>query len=93
MIDHTPGLGTRPLLQRGQLPAARHSARFLADLHPAGYPPVRLLAEPVPAQGETLVVVVGQSLENRNRAIGDLTNVLALGGPAALVLASIAGMC
>ncbi len=93
MIDHTPGSGDASAAAAGPAPAARHSARFLADLHPAGYPPVPLLAEPVPAQGETLVVVVGQSLENRNRAIGDLTNVLALGGPAVLVLASIAGMC
>lgn len=91
VIDDTPGLGTRPLLRRAQLSAARHSARFLADVHPVGYPPVRVLAEPVAAQGETLVVVVGQSLENRNRAIGELTDVLVLGGPAALALASIAG--
>jgi signal transduction histidine kinase len=45
----------------------------------------------ISAQGQRLVAVVGQSLEERNRAIGDLTSVLLLGGPAALLLASLAG--
>jgi two-component system, OmpR family, sensor kinase len=38
-----------------------------------------------------MTVVVGLSLEECNRALSNLTGVLALGGPAALVLASIAG--
>jgi two-component system OmpR family sensor kinase len=36
-------------------------------------------------------VVVGQSLEDRNRALSDLTGVLLVGGPLALLLASLAG--
>jgi signal transduction histidine kinase len=53
--------------------------------------PVRLLALPISAQGHRLVAIVGQSLEERNRAIDDLTKVLLVGGPAALLLASLAG--
>ena len=52
---------------------------------------MRLLAVPIRAQGQRLVVVVGQSLEERDRAIADLTDLLLVGGPAALVLASLAG--
>jgi signal transduction histidine kinase len=57
----------------------------------AGDQPVRLLAVPISAQGQRLVVIVGQSLEDRDRALEDLTSVLLLGGPAALALASLAG--
>jgi signal transduction histidine kinase len=53
--------------------------------------PIRVLAAPVRAQGQTLVVVVGQSLEERNAALRDLAGVLLMGGPAALLLASLAG--
>jgi hypothetical protein len=52
---------------------------------------VRLLAMPIRAQGQHLVAVVGQSLEDREQAVADLTNVLLLGGPVALLLASLGG--
>jgi signal transduction histidine kinase len=49
---------------------------------------VRLLASP--AEGRTLVVV-GQSLDDRDEALGDLLGDLLLIGPAALLLASLLG--
>jgi signal transduction histidine kinase len=49
------------------------------------------MAAPISAQGQHLVAVVGQPLAERDRAIEDLTNVLLVGEPAALLLASLAG--
>jgi signal transduction histidine kinase len=91
VIDHTAGVSSRPLIDVAGQAAVRHGTPMIADVRLAGDGPVRLLAERVPAQGEMLIVLVGEPLENRDRAVGDLTHVLALGGPAALVLASIAG--
>jgi signal transduction histidine kinase len=51
----------------------------------------RLLATPVNAQGQRLVVVVGASLEENQDALASLALLLAIGGPAALLLASLAG--
>jgi signal transduction histidine kinase len=51
----------------------------------------RLLATPVRAQGRSLIVVVGASLDDRGDALHSLGTLLALGGAAALVLASLAG--
>jgi two-component system OmpR family sensor kinase len=51
----------------------------------------RLLATPVQAQAQGLIVVVGTSLEDRNDALGSLKALLLIGGPVALVLASLAG--
>jgi signal transduction histidine kinase len=91
VIDATAGLPRRPLLDAAALARARHGTVVIARTRAAGDQPVRLLAVPIKAQGQQLVVVVGQSLEERDGAIGDLTNVLLVGGPAALVLASLAG--
>lgn len=91
VIDHTPTVSSRPLINVAALREARAGRQFNSDMRLANGEPVRLLAESVQAQGQTMTVVVGVSLEERNRALSDLTGVLALGGPAALVLASIAG--
>jgi two-component system OmpR family sensor kinase len=91
VIDATAGLPRRPLLGAAQLARARNGSVVIRRTLIAGDQPVRLLAVPVNAQGQRLVVMVGQSLEERDAAIADLTNVLLLGGPAALVLASLAG--
>jgi signal transduction histidine kinase len=91
VLDRTPGLAARPLLSPAQLHAAQAGRRVRTEAVLAGDEPVRLLAEPVRAQDQQLVVVVGQSLEDRDRALANLTDVLLLGGPAALLLASLAG--
>jgi signal transduction histidine kinase len=51
----------------------------------------RLFANPVNAQGRRLIVVVGASLETRDDALVTLRNELVVGGPAALLLASLLG--
>jgi hypothetical protein len=52
---------------------------------------VRLIGEAVRAQDQRLIVIVGQSLEDRAGALDNLAGVLLIGGPAALLLASLAG--
>jgi two-component system OmpR family sensor kinase len=91
VLDRTPGLAAQPLLSRRQLAATQAGRRVRTDAELAGDEHVRLLAEPVRAQEQALVVVVGQSLEDRDQALANLTDVLLLGGPAALLLASLAG--
>jgi signal transduction histidine kinase len=90
VLDRTAGASGRPLLDAGSLAAARRGAVVRTDVRLAGGP-VRLLAQRVRAQDQALVVVVGQSLDARDRALRDLRAVLALGIPAALLLASLAG--
>jgi two-component system OmpR family sensor kinase len=50
----------------------------------------RLLAVPVTARGSERVVVVGTSTEARDESLTDLAQLLAVGGPIALLLASLA---
>jgi two-component system, OmpR family, sensor kinase len=50
----------------------------------------RLLAVPVNAKGGRQVVVVGTSIEPRNESLTDLAQLLLVGGPFALILASLA---
>ncbi|MDX6594929.1 MAG: hypothetical protein QOI72_311, partial [Solirubrobacterales bacterium] len=51
---------------------------------------LRLLAVPVKVRGRELVVVVGTSTEERDESLMDLAQLLAIGGPIALLLASLA---
>ena len=50
-----------------------------------------MLARTVPAGGRRAIVVVGESLEQRRTALDGLHTLLALGGPLALLVASLAG--
>jgi two-component system OmpR family sensor kinase len=91
VVDRTPGLPGRSLLSPTTIAAALRGPRVIAASWLSGDQPVRLLAEPVRAQDQRLVIVVGQSLEERNLALSDLGGVLLVGGPLALLLASGAG--
>lgn len=91
VIDRSPGTSGRPLLGPAAIAAARRGLPVLVDLPVAAGRPARLLAEPVRAQDQRIVIVVGQSLQQRNLALHDLRNVLLIGGPLALLLASLAG--
>jgi two-component system OmpR family sensor kinase len=63
-------------LNRGPLPGLKDESR--------------LLAVPVDARGKKQVVVVGTSTEARNESLTDLAQLLLVGGPFALLLASLA---
>ena len=89
VIDSTPGLADRLLLSRDQLDRARRGEAFFE--RETGEDNVRMLAIPVAAQDQSLVVIVGTSLEPRASALADLEGQLLVGGPIALLLASIAG--
>ena len=92
VLDRTSGVSPRPLLSPAKLAAVRDGGQVKADaVLPGGGGPVRLLAQRVRAQGQTLVIVVGQSLADRNGAVAEVGSILALGGPGVLLLASIAG--
>ncbi len=64
------------LLDRGPLPGLREESR--------------LLAVPVKEAGREQVVVVGISTEARGESLTDLAQLLLIGGPVALLLASLA---
>ena len=92
VIDRSATAPSRPLLPASLLATVRAGGPVTRDLRagPARRP-LRVRAQPVRAQGQTLVIAVGQSLEERDRALSDLVGVLMVGGPAALILASLAG--
>jgi heavy metal sensor kinase len=89
VFDQTPALG-RPLLTRAQFAQARRGPILIgrADRFSES---VRLLASPVAAQGRRLVVVVGMPLETRDGALATLRTELLVGGPTALLIASLIG--
>lgn len=91
LLDKTPNLVPRPLLDPSQVARARTGVLIVRSTRMGPDDRVRLLAAPTVAQGQKMVVVVGQSLEERDQALSNLTRVLLLGGPIALVLASLAG--
>jgi signal transduction histidine kinase len=64
------------LLNRGPLPGLQDHSR--------------LLAVPVKVRGQELVVVVGTTTEARSESLSDLLQLLLIGGPVALLLASLA---
>jgi signal transduction histidine kinase len=92
VLDATAGLERRPVLT---VPQLRHASLRTTTFHRVKTPSLkgtaRLLATPVEAQGRSLVVVVGASLEDRDQALANLGTLLLIGGPAALLLAALAG--
>jgi signal transduction histidine kinase len=92
-VDFTPQAGPRPLLTAAELARARKVPILLQRTDVAGIDgPSRLLATPIAGQnGNRLVAVVGSSLAERTRALGALGSLLLIGGPAALLLASLVG--
>jgi heavy metal sensor kinase len=88
----TPQLGADPQLTAAEAARAAR-ASFLVTL-----PHIRsitgqgrLLARPAQGNGRTFVVVVAASLDDRNESLGNLRTILLIGGPVALLLASLAG--
>ena len=92
VVDSTPGLGEVPVLDPRQLDRARQGT-IVVDLGPPpnGDDPARVLATPIETQGRRLVVVVGASRDGRAEALAGLRTQLLVGGPIALLLASLAG--
>ncbi|HEV7771101.1 MAG TPA: ATP-binding protein [Solirubrobacterales bacterium] len=91
IVDSTPQLRGSVALDPSQL--ARVSSPTFFDR--AGLPGIdataRLLAVPVKTQSGTRIVVVGTSLGDRDETLADLAALFLIGGPAALLLTSLAG--
>ena len=90
--DSTPQLRGVAVLDPAQ---AAHAAEGPAFFERQGLPGVegeaRLLATPVTTSAGELLVVVGASLDDRDEAQASLATLLAIGGPIALLVASLAG--
>jgi heavy metal sensor kinase len=85
--------GVAPLLDSDQLARVESGERLLIERRdvPGVEGPARLLATPAEVPRGTYVVVVGQSLEDRDEALRSELIDLFLIGPAALILASLLG--
>ena len=91
VTDSSLAVGNHDLLTPAELQRALRGPIYLDR------PPVpglqqesRLLAVPVKVGGREQVVVVGTSTEERNESLTDLAQLLLIGGPVALLLASLA---
>jgi len=92
VIDSTPRLPNRPLLKADDLDRARRGSVVRDGGNPLDPDErTRILARPFSAQERRLVVVVGASLEDNDEALRSLLVLLLVGGPVALLLASLAG--
>jgi heavy metal sensor kinase len=92
VLDSTPQLRGRPVLRPTELAeAARSPTFFERDGLPGIEATARLLAAPTETPEGELIVVVGSSLGDRNEALRSLAALLLIGGPIALLLASLAG--
>lgn len=86
----TRPLGRRRLLTPGELRRARTATFFTERPTVPGLDgPARLLVTPVPEASR--VVIVGSSLGDRDEALAGLRQQLLIGGPVALLLASLLG--
>jgi signal transduction histidine kinase len=91
-LDSTPQLGDRSVLSTSELAKATASPILFEQ---SGLPGIeataRLLAAPIDTPRGELIVVVGSSLGDRNEAVDGLATLLLIGGPIALLLASLVG--
>jgi signal transduction histidine kinase len=92
VLDSSRAIGDVDLLDEDELAAAA-SGPVTADRGPlpGGEGGVRLFATPVEANGQRMIVVVATSTASREESFTDLKQLLLVGLPAALILASIAG--
>jgi two-component system OmpR family sensor kinase len=91
VLDSSESVGDNVLLSRAELQRALQAPLLVNRSSVPGLDEsVRLLAVPADSQGRQRVVVVGTSTEARDDSLGDLLQLLLIGEPAALLLASLA---
>jgi two-component system, OmpR family, sensor kinase len=90
VVDTTPRAGPRAVLAPGELRRALHET-VIADRNDSGDAAVRLLAQSVRNGEGRRVVVVGESLAERGRALDAVQALLLVGGPVALLVAALVG--
>jgi heavy metal sensor kinase len=86
VLGGSPGNQARPLLEPAELRRARTRAVLVSRGERQ-----RLLARPAGGARDRVVIVVGDSLEQREHAMETLAGALLVGGPLALLLAAGAG--
>jgi two-component system OmpR family sensor kinase len=92
VLDATAAVGHKPLLAPSELARAQRSPVFLdVSSAPGLDEPARMLALPVQRGQSRLVLVVGATRGNRTETLSSLRNAFLIGGPLALLLASLAG--
>jgi two-component system OmpR family sensor kinase len=92
VLDATPPIGRTLLLQRAELERARGEAVFADRPSVPGLDEgARLLAVPVRRVGRRLILVVGATRGDRAETLSSLRDAFLIGGPLALLLASLAG--
>ncbi len=93
ILAATSQLGKSPLLTAAQLPIAlRHTQLLTRGSTGPLLEGSRLLATPVSTPGHGLgVLIVGATLDERASALSNLAVLLAIVGPLALIVASVAG--
>jgi signal transduction histidine kinase len=92
VLDATPSLPRRAILSPAELSRSGTRPTLVGQkLIPGPAGSSRLLAIPVHAQDQRMIVVVGASLRQRQSALAELRTVLLLGGPVALALACLLG--
>jgi two-component system OmpR family sensor kinase len=92
VVDGSPKLQAESLLTPDLLARAARETVIFTRPNPFELgEPARLLATPVTARDQRLVVVVGAGADDRNSQLHSLALLLAISGPIALLLASLAG--
>ena len=88
----TPRLGPHPQLTPAEAASAAQASFIVTRPHiPSIQGEGRLLARPARGRGQTYVVVAAATLADRNESLRNLQTILWIGGPVALLLASLAG--
>lgn len=84
--------GTRdPVLSAAEVERATRETVVVERRVPGVDATTRVLARPAPTAGEPAVVAVGQSLEDREETLSNLVDSFAIGGPIAVVVATLLG--
>lgn len=92
IFDSSPQTGERAVLSRRELATVGPAGKFVDGATVASLKgPVRIFAVRTQAQGGDLVVAVGATLGERDRALGSLRALLLTGGAGALILCAAAG--
>ena len=92
VLQASPRLGDQSLLTVDELRRALEAPIYAnRDSVPGLDEPSRILATPVMQNSERLVLVVGQTREERAETLRSLRNELLVAGPLALILATLAG--
>jgi heavy metal sensor kinase len=91
VVDSTSPVGRKALLPPELARALRGPVLINRSSVPGLDEPARMLALPVQRGQSRLVLVVGTSRANRTETLHSLRNAFLIGGPLALLLASLAG--